>query len=111
MSFVRGIVALLLTISVLVFAIANRHVVSVFWSPFHPSFEFPLYLVALGLMAFGFIFGAVLVWLNESALRRDRKKQTRLVKNLEKELKFVNENQAIATPSSEFFPALSAAKK
>lgn len=114
MGIIRGFFAFLITIAVLVFAISNRHTVNVFISPFDQEQHLiiPLYLIALGLMGIGFVIGAITVWLNESHLRTDRRKQKKLVRNLEKELKTVNENhQDGSVPPSEFFPSVPAVKK
>lgn len=106
MSLFGGLFTLILTLAVVIFAISNRHFVDVFYFPGEESFQLPLYLIALGLMGIGFFLGACSVWLNYGHVRRDRRKQKRAVKNLEKEIKVLNQATQDDMPSSDFFPAI-----
>jgi len=106
MSLFGGFFTLILTLAVVIFAVSNRHLVEVFYAPGEPSFEFPLYLVALGLMGIGFFLGACTVWLNYAHVRRDRRKKARTVKHLEKEIHTLNKATQKDMPDSDFFPAI-----
>lgn len=111
MAFVRALFGFIITIAVLIFASANLHTIEVFYSPFTPSIELPLYLIALGLMGFGFVTGGILVWINEGKARKERRRQRKEIKTLQKELSAVNENGDTKSPPSDFFPALPKAFK
>lgn len=107
MGFIRTIIGFLITIAVLIFASANLHTVEVFYSPFTPALELPLFLIALGLMGFGFFIGGLFVWINEGKARKDRRRQRKEIKTLQKELKTANDDGSeTQKPPSDFFPAL-----
>jgi uncharacterized integral membrane protein len=86
MGALRFILGLLIAILLTAFAVANRQVVVVHWSPFHEALNLPLYLVALGLMALSFLSGSVLVWLNTIPLRVNAMRQKKQIRTLEKEV-------------------------
>lgn len=108
MNFVRGIIGFFLAVFLAGFAVLNRHDVSVVISPAHEALDLPLYLIALGLMAIGFVIGGVFVWMNGASGRRVRRQQRKTIKGLEKELQNIDKDDVSATssPPSEFFPAL-----
>ncbi len=86
MRAVRYIIGFALAALLAAFAIANRQSVEVAWSPFHDPLHIPLYLVVLVLMAFGFVFGAAMVWLNTLPLRLAARRQKKQMNALEKQL-------------------------
>lgn len=107
LSFIRSIIAALLTLVILVFSISNRHSIDVFWNPMgEDPFALPLYLVALGFMTAGFVIGALLAWLGEAGVRRERRSMRKKVKGLEKELQAFNEHDTPVKRPSTFLPAL-----
>lgn len=106
MSFIRGIFGLALAVLVTAFAVFNRETVSLAWSPLHDPQDLPLYAVGLGMMAVGFVLGGVMVWLNQGTVRKTKRKQSKQIKSLEKELESINENIKSGMPASDFFPAL-----
>ena len=52
------------TLFVIFFAVSNTQDVTVYFNIFDWSLSAPFYAISLGLMAAGFIIGALLVWLN-----------------------------------------------
>ncbi len=106
MSLIRWIIGFLVAVIVTVFAISNRHAATFYFSPLHSPLEFPLYVIGLGLLAFGFLLGSLTVWLNSAPVRSARRKQKKHIKTLEKALDAINENKEIQSPPSDFFPAL-----
>ena len=107
MSLIRGIFGFVLTAAIALFAIYNRQLVDVSFSPIHAPLSLPLYLIALGLMALGFVLGGAFVWFAQGRVRKTKRQQKKQIKALERELKAINENAPQnLTPSSEFFPAL-----
>lgn len=107
MTLLRSLIGFVIALAAAAFAIANRQSVDVVYSPIHDPITLPLYLIVLGLTALGFILGGIFVWISMGTLRKTKRQQKKLIKTLEKELKAVNENDAISiSPSSEFFPVL-----
>lgn len=106
LTFIRWIFGIPLAVFITAFAVFNRQNVEVFWSPINEPVNIPLYFIGLGLMAFGFIIGGIIVWLNQGSLRSAKRKQNKQIKTLEKELKNASENIKDGTPPSDFFPAL-----
>ncbi len=87
MRFIRGILGLALALLFTAFAVANRQTVEITWSPLHPAASLPLYALALGLLATGFLIGSLFVWLESIPVRLEKTRQKRRIKTLEKELK------------------------
>ncbi len=56
------LITLPVTLTVVVFAVANRHPVSVDFWPFALAVDVPLYGLALGTLALGCFLGALLTW-------------------------------------------------
>lgn len=106
MSLIRNILALLLTIVIAGFAIMNRDVVSVMWSPVHAASAVPLYGVILAALAVGFLMGAVATWIGSAGLRRTKRAQKKQIKKLEKELNGAPTLVANNNPPAELFPAI-----
>jgi len=86
-ALLRWMISLLVTVAAILFAVANRHLVPVNWSPFDPSITVPVFMPVLVGVAFGFVLGAFMVWLNSSDLRRERRRQKRLIHKLEHDLR------------------------
>ncbi len=107
MSFLRAIVALILTLVLAGFAAMNTEKVEVVISPIGDIAMVPLYAIALGAVAFGFICGAFMVWINTAPVRKDRRKKKKEIKNLEKEVgKLKDDKFSSSQPATEIFPAL-----
>ncbi len=64
------LITLPVTLVVVVFAVANRHPVSVDFWPFALAIDIPLYALALGTLALGCLLGALLTWLPLLVARR-----------------------------------------
>ncbi len=86
MRFIRGILGLALALLFTAFAVANRQTVEITWSPLHPAASLPLYALALGLLATGFLIGSLFAWLESIPVRLEKTRQKRRIKTLEKEL-------------------------
>ncbi|MGB4057512.1 MAG: lipopolysaccharide assembly protein LapA domain-containing protein [Alphaproteobacteria bacterium] len=93
MGLIRGIIGLILAVLFAVFAVANRHNVELVWSPIHPSLNLPFYIIALGLLAFGFLLGSLMSWLGSLPVRWQKRKQGRRIQKLEKELNSAREKE------------------
>jgi len=106
MAFIRWIFGFIIMLVIAGFAIANRSSALLVWSPIHPPLELPVFVIGLALMAMGFFLGSFMTWLNMGKVRRERRRQKKTIKLLEKELQAVNENTSEDAPS-DFFPALS----
>lgn len=101
MAIIRWFFGFCITVAVAAVAVMNVETAPFTYSPIHDTITLPLYVIALVPMALGFIFGGVVVWLNMGELRRDRRKQKREIKILEKEvdrLKKERDISALALP-------------
>lgn len=109
MFIIKAIFGLLVACIVAVFAVLNRHSVLVYWNPLIvEGIDLPLYIVGLGLMALGFIVGAVSVWLNFGSLRSERRKQKKAIKKLQSELGQAKQTQiSDINAAKEYLPTLS----
>lgn len=107
MNFIRTIFGTILAIALVVFAVANRQQAELVYSPIHDPLQVPLYLITLIFMALGFSLGGFTVWMNAGKNRRLGRQQRKTIKELEKELKKIEEaDPKFHEPPSDFFPAL-----
>lgn len=86
MRILRWIISFSLAALAVFFAVTNREIVAVTWSPFHAAAELPLYLIILALMATGFIAGGLIVWINTIPLRLSLRQHKKRLRELEKRL-------------------------
>ncbi len=93
MAALRFIIGLIITISIALIAVLNRDIISFTWSPLHNSIDLPIYALILAPMAIGFIFGGAVVWINSSKLRKEKRKQKKNIKMLEKEVANLKEDK------------------
>ena len=97
-AFLRSAFSILLAAAVIAFALANREPVFVILSPVHSPVEIPLFLLALSGAVIGFVAGGLMIWLNGSTIRQERRAQKKVLKTLEKKLADTEENHR-ASPS------------
>ena len=105
MGLIKWFIGFLVVICVAAFAVLNRHSIDVFYSPVDEAVSLPAYIVILSALAFGFVLGAVTVWLNDGVVRRERRKARRELKVLEKEVVSLKEKR-FSPPATDLFPAL-----
>jgi len=110
MGFLKTILGFTIAIIIVTFAIQNRDLINIQYSPLHEPIALPAYAIALGSALLGFILGATLVWLNDGHLRRTKRQQKKQIKTLEKDLATLKSPDSTATPASDFFPALPSKK-
>ncbi|MCB1720971.1 MAG: LapA family protein [Alphaproteobacteria bacterium] len=108
MGFIRAIFGFIIAIALVAFAVSNRQNIALNYSPVHDPLEIPLYLLTLLFMALGFIFGALIMWLNTAPTRRRSRQQRKTIKALEKELANAQNKKTSPAnvPPSELFPTL-----
>src|SRR5690348_10859938 len=68
------------------FAASNRENVSLALWPLPFLIELPLYLLILGVLVFGFIFGEFAAWMAARHWRREVRRRGRRIASLEREL-------------------------
>jgi uncharacterized integral membrane protein len=100
MALIRAIAGLILALLFAVFAVANRQAVDIVWSPVDPPLNLPLYVVALGALAVGFLSGGFMVWLGTLPGRLERGRQSRQIQKLEKELGVKDSTITIQKPKT-----------
>lgn len=81
---------------------ANRDSISFTWNPLQETSQVPVAVIILVTAVAGFIWGALIVWLNGAPARRAYRHKKKEVTRLEKELNEVR----ISTPPSETVPLL-----
>lgn len=86
MRVIRWVSGALLGFLAVSFAVANSAPVPVTWSPFHPDMTMPLSLVCLAALVIGFVAGSFIVWIDHFPIRRERRKQQKTIRKLEREL-------------------------
>lgn len=106
MGFIRGIIGLIFAVLFAIFAVANRQSVDIVWHRVLPAVSLPLYIVALGLLAIGFILGGFMAWLKSVPVRLQKSHQSRKIKKLEKELGAVKETQKESLASAKLPPTV-----
>jgi uncharacterized integral membrane protein len=77
-----GLIALIL----IVFAVANRNVISLTLWPLPVALDAPLYLVVLLTLLIGFLLGELVAWMNGYRWRREARRSAKRVQELEREL-------------------------
>ncbi len=92
MKILRWMAAVPLIVAAVLFALAHPQPVDFYWSPVNPPLTLPLYALALGLTAVGFVIGALAAWLGMAGLRRDRRHLKKTVRQLEKDLATAHDN-------------------
>jgi uncharacterized membrane protein YciS (DUF1049 family) len=98
MRVLRWIIGFALAALAVFFAVTNREIVSIYWSPFHAAVELPLYLIVLGLMATGFIAGGLIVWINTIPIRLSLRQHKKRLRELEKKLEDMTVTPAAVPP-------------
>ncbi len=94
MQFLKWILALPLIIGAIFFAIGNSDLVSVVFNPFGLAVNVPLYIICFLFLSGGFLLGTIATWFSSSNIRKERRKQKKEIKKLEKELIDHNEKMA-----------------
>ncbi len=86
MQILKWIIALPLIIGAIFFAVANPDMVTIHFNPFSFVIETPLYIICFLFLTGGFLLGTILTWASGSDVRRERRKQKKTIKKLEKEM-------------------------
>lgn len=105
---IRWILGFAIAILFAGFAAMNRQNVTLYFTPVHDPIEWPLFAIVLGFSALGFLIGAMVVWMNDGKLRREKRLQKRQIKKLKAELDkndILLPNEA-PKPDTALFPAL-----
>ena len=89
-TFYRWIIIVPLIVCAVLFALAHRQTITFTYSPFAPPIDIPLYVLALGLFALGFVFGSITTWVAFGALRAEKRALKKSIKQMEKDLSAQN---------------------
>jgi uncharacterized integral membrane protein len=107
---ITGIIVVPLAIVIVVFAVANRQMVTVSFDPFSatsPAYaaSLPLFVLIFIILIFGVIIGGAAAWLGQSSWRRTARKLDADVRALHEELAEIRRQfgtQAPSTPPPSF---------
>lgn len=80
---IRILLAVVVGVAIIVFAVANREPVDVSFAPFPGSVEVPLYGVALLFLFIGVLAGGIAAWLNAAQTRGENRRLRRRLTGLE----------------------------
>lgn len=83
---------------------ANRTEITLTWSPVHDPVTVDLAILLLGTVSLGFIWGALITWLNYASLRRVHRQNKKAVTRLENELTVARTAQPVASQASRLSP-------
>jgi uncharacterized integral membrane protein len=98
-KFLTYLVLVPLAIVILMFALANRQIVTVSFDPFSAtqpalSFTMPLFVLIFLLVILGVLIGGVAAWLRQSKWRRNARRLEADVETLRREMAVLNERLA-----------------
>jgi uncharacterized integral membrane protein len=103
---VAAVILIPLAIVIVVFAVANRQIVTVSLDPFsseHPasSVTLPLFVLVIGLLIVGVVIGGAASWLRHGNLRRTARRFERDVRELRSELAALRHTPSGSTSAPE----------
>ncbi|MGD9838603.1 MAG: lipopolysaccharide assembly protein LapA domain-containing protein [Afipia sp.] len=107
----NALVLLPLAILFVVFAVANRHIVTLSFDPFNSSdpalgVSLPLFVVIIAVAMFGVVAGGVATWFGQRHWRRAARQQEADARHARAELADLREQTRLATRSEGQVPAL-----
>jgi len=91
------IISLPITIVIVLFAVMNRELVTLNLWPLPWDLDAPLYLLTLGCILVGFLFGLLVMWLSHGGTRRHRRELSRRVDAQANELNALRRNMPAET--------------
>ncbi|HVA15086.1 MAG TPA: lipopolysaccharide assembly protein LapA domain-containing protein [Stellaceae bacterium] len=86
MRYLRWVLLGLVALILIVFAVANRNLITLTFWPLPIALGAPLYLVVLLTLLAGFLLGELVAWLNGRRWRREARRNARRIEELEREL-------------------------
>ena len=100
MKHLSWIVTLPVTLMVVVFALANRHEVTLSFWPFPWTTDLPVFVIVLCCLLVGFLLGAGLLWLSGAPRRRRARQTAERARALADQLAELKRRQAAAERSA-----------
>ena len=102
MKYISWILGVLLAIVVVTFSVNNLGTIAVDLWPIDIVAQWPIYIVILIAILFGFLYGAAVMWLSGHGARRDARRQRGEARRLTRELESFKRQPA--TPTEEAVP-------
>jgi uncharacterized integral membrane protein len=99
--YLTWLITIPLSIFSVIFALSNTGSVQIFLQPFEGSYDTPVSLLGLGMMAAGFFLGAVFVWIHSQKLRWQYWQEKRKAERLQKECTERLAKEAVKTTALE----------
>lgn len=110
-AIVRWFLTVICLSTLLTWCFLNRGVVVFDWSPAHDPVRVPLFVVILVVAVIGFLWGAMITWLNAADERAERRILRREHKDLTQRLQDVERNITLKNPDAVIDGLLPAPKK
>lgn len=104
MPIIRWILAFIIIVGAVLFALVNPTPVTFTYSPFHNPKEFPLYFIVLSFLGGGFLLGAFMAWMSMGEIRADRRRLKKENKQLERDINEANEKLTEALSKQRLSP-------
>ena len=103
--FIKYIILLPIMVVFAGFMLSNRHSVLINFDPFNSetpfyAIELPLYLVMIGTMVIGILFGGIVDWLNQRKYRKSARVERNKNRKLEQESAKLKDHIATQTKKS-----------
>ncbi len=102
LRFIRWIIGLTATISLLYIIAINPQTIPLNWNPTAETLDLPLYTIIIAAFIIGYLIGTLYLWLTQIPKHHEHKKhikkQSKLIKKLEQDLDNAQTNE---TPNSD----------
>ena len=91
--FGNQLIGLPLAVVVVIFALSNRHAVTLTFWPLPGDVTMPVYLLALIILVLGFVAGGIVSWLSAGRQRRRVREAETKARSLGRELAMIEKDQ------------------
>jgi len=97
LRFIRWIIGLTATISLLYIVAINPQTIPLNWNPAAEALDLPLYTIIIATFVIGYLIGTLYLWLTQIPKHQEHnkriKEQSKLIKKLEQDLDTHNEQE------------------
>lgn len=87
MALFRWTISIIVAVASVLFALGNRDMIALRWSPLHDTVALPVFAPVLLALLAGFLLGGLFVWLNALPVRVERRRQRKQIDRLQDRLR------------------------